>query len=337
MRILRLVGRRLAVLPISVLLMMTFSFLLVELLPGNPALTIVGSFGTAEEVARVEEQLGLNDPAGTRFVRYLTSSLSGDLGSSFYTGRPVTEELLIRLPATIELVLLAIVFAAVVGVGLGSLGAYFRRGAFDRVSRYTITFFQSVPDFLVALVLIFVLFYLADLVPPPVGRLGLSTEGVERVTGFILLDSILAGRFDAFAQGVRQMVLPVLSLGLVYSAYFGKVARSSMGSALLSPQAEFARACGLRERTVVRYAFLQSRTSILTFATILFGALVGGAAIIETIFSWQGAGQWALEAILRLDVPVIQGFILTVGTLTILLYLVLDVVVLLLDPRVRYE
>lgn len=337
MGMLKLIGKRLLILPISILITITFTFLLVELMPGNPALTIVGSFGSAEEVARVEQELGLNDPIGQRYVTYLSSAARGDLGNSFFTGRSVTEELRSRLPATIELVGLSIIFAAVVGVALGTVSAYFRRGWYDRLSRNIITFFQSVPDFLVALVLIFLLFYLARIAPAPVGRLGLTGGGFERVTGFMLIDTLLQGRFDLFVKAIQQLFLPVLSLGLVYSAYFGKVTRSSMGSALLSPQVEFARACGLKERTVVRYAFLAARTSVITFAAILFGALVGGAAIIETIFSWQGAGQWALEAILKLDIPIIQGFILVVGTLTILLYLVLDVIVLLLDPRVRYE
>lgn len=337
MSVVKLIGKRLLVLPISILITITFTFLLVELMPGNPALTIVGSFGTEEEVARVEEELGLNDPITDRYVAYLSAASRGDLGRSFFTDRPVVEELRDRLPATIELVGLSIAFAALVGVSLGTVSAYFRRGWYDRVSRNIITFFQSVPDFLVALVLIFLLFYLARIAPAPVGRLGLGGGGFERITGFMLVDTLLQGRFDLFVRAIQQLFLPVLSLGLVYSAYFGKVARSSMGSALLSPQVEFARACGLRERTVVRYAFLAARTSVITFAAILFGALVGGAAIIETIFSWQGAGQWALEAILKLDIPIIQGFILVVGTLTILLYLVLDVIVLLLDPRVRYE
>lgn len=337
MNIVKLVGKRLLILPISILITITFTFLLVELMPGNPALSIVGSFGTAEEVARVEQELGLNDPITQRFTSYISSAVRGDLGESFFTGQSVSEELRKRLPATIELVALAITFAAIVGVSLGTVSAYFRRGWYDRVSRNIITFFQSVPDFLFALVLIFLLFYLARIAPAPVGRLGLTSGDFERITGFMLIDTLLQGRFDLFVRAVQQLFLPVLSLGLVYSAYFGKVTRSSMGAALLSPQVEFARACGLKERTVVRYAFLAARTSVITFGAILFGALVGGAAIIETIFSWQGAGQWALEAILKLDIPIIQGFILVVGTLTIVLYLALDVIVLLLDPRVRYE
>jgi ABC-type dipeptide/oligopeptide/nickel transport system permease component len=337
MNILRLIGKRLIILPISLLILITFTFALVEIMPGNPAVAIAGQFATPEQIERIEADLGLNDPIGVRYVNYIGAALRGDLGNSFFTGRPVAGELFRRLPATIELVGLSIIFAAIVGVALGSIGAYFRRGWYDRFSRFSITLFQSVPDFLVALLAIYFLFFLAGIAPAPVGSLGLSTAAVERTTGFLLIDTLVAGRPDAFVQYLRHLMLPVLSLGIVYSAYFGKTARSTMGSALASSQVEFARACGLSEWKTVRYAFLAARTPILTFGAILFGALVGGAAIIEIIFSWQGAGQWALEAILSLDVPVIQGFILAAGTLTILLYLALDVAVLILDPRVRYE
>jgi ABC-type dipeptide/oligopeptide/nickel transport system permease component len=204
------------------------------------------------------------------------------------------------------------------------------------VGRTAITAIQSVPDFLLALFLIYTLFFIAGIAPPPVGRMGLIRGDVERITGFLLIDSLVTGGFDAFVQAARQLMLPVLALGIFYSAYFAKTARSTLIEALRSDQVEFARACGLPERTVFRYALLQARTPILTYGAILLGALVGGAAIVEIIFSWQGVGQWALEAILQLDMPAIQGFIIAAGVITILVYLVLDIVVMWLDPRVEY-
>jgi peptide/nickel transport system permease protein len=151
----------------------------------------------------------------------------------------------------------------------------------------------------------------------------------------LLVDTLVAGDLNAFVLAGQHLLLPVLALGIVYAAYFGKTARSTMATALDSTQVEFARACGLSEWKVVYYAFLQARTPILTYGAILFGALIGGAAIIETIFSWPGAGSWALTAILSLDIPVIQGFILAAGFVTITVFLLLDVLILLLDPRVR--
>lgn len=332
----RLIGKRLLMIPLSLLVLITLTFLLLDLIPGNPAVTIAGDFASDEEIASIEESLGLNDPLAQRYVDYLGDAITGDLGRSFFSDRPVRDELLDRLPATMELVAISLLVAGAIGLVLGSLGAYYRRGPVDKVSRGAVTLFQSVPDFLLALLLIFFLFFLLGIAPAPVGRLGLSGGSVDSVTGFLLIDTLIAGDLDSFSRAVQHLLLPVLALGIVYAAYFGKTARSTMATALDSAQIEFARACGLPERKVVWYAFLQARTPILTYGAILFGALLGGAAIIETIFSWQGVGQWALVAILALDVPVIQGFILAAGFVTILLYLLLDVLVILLDPRVRY-
>lgn len=335
--LLKLIGKRLLLLPVSLFVLMTLSFGLTELLPGNPAVAIAGNFATDDEVAKITAELGLDRPLGERYVTYLTDTLHGDLGQSFFTGLDVKDELLHRLPATLELVGLSLVFAAVLGLALGGLGAYYRGSAIDRVTRGGITLFQSVPDFLLALLLIFGLYYLLGLAPDPVGRLGLTTSEPPHRTGFLLIDSLVAGRLDAFGTYLAHLFIPVTALGIAYTAFFGKMARSTMATAFASPQVEFARACGLPERQVVRYAFLAARAPIMTYGAILFGTLIGGASIVETIFAWQGAGQWALEAILKLDVPIIQGFILATGALTMLIYLLLDVMVAVLDPRVRYE
>jgi peptide/nickel transport system permease protein len=332
-----LVGRRLLVLPISLLVLATLSFCLVALLPGNPAVTIAGNFASESEVARIEADLGLDRPFLQQYGDYMVDTLQGDLGHSLFTGQSVGSELTRRLPATIELVLLSLVVAAVIGLVLGTIGAYAPRTPYDRVSRGLVTLFQSIPDFLLAVVLVYLFYYRWGVAPEPVGQLGLVADSVNQVTGFMLVDTLLAGRPDLFMSHVGHLVLPVIALGVVYSTFFGKLARSVMATAFASPQVEFARACGLSERKVVGYALLQGRASILTYGAILFGSLIGGAAIIETVFAWQGAGQWALEAILKLDIPVIQAFILVTGLMTIVIYLLLDVLVAVLDPRVRYE
>ncbi|MDP4804200.1 MAG: ABC transporter permease [Candidatus Nanopelagicales bacterium] len=335
MGLMRLIGKRLLLIPISLFILVSLSFLLLELMPGNPAITIAGDFASDAEIEKIEESLGLNDPLGARYLSYLGSVVRGDLGRSFFSDQPVLGELRERLPATMELVFLSLIVAAIVGLFLGVLGAYYRGRKVDKATRGTVTLFQSIPDFLMALLLIFFLFYLWSVAPAPVGRLGFSGVSVEPITGFLLVDTLVAGDLNAFVLAGQHLLLPVLALGIVYAAYFGKTARSTMATALDSTQVEFARACGLSEWKVVYYAFLQARTPILTYGAILFGALIGGAAIIETIFSWPGAGSWALTAILSLDIPVIQGFILAAGFVTITVFLLLDVLILLLDPRVR--
>ena len=150
-----------------------------------------------------------------------------------------------------------------------------------------------------------------------------------------VVDSLLHGDWTAFTDSLGHLILPAVSLGIVLTAIFAKISRSSLASALTSAQVEFARACGLREGTVIRYAATTARTSFLTYLAITIGALLGGTAIIEKVFGWNGVAQWGLNSISQLDLPAIQGFIIVVGTVTIVIYLLLDVLVLLLDPRLR--
>lgn len=331
----RFVLKRLAMIPLSIVVVVTLSFGLVELMPGDPATAIAGSFASEEQLEEIRESLGLNRSLPDRYVDYLGGVFTGDFGRSFYSNQPITTEIANRLPATLELITLALALAAVIGLALGVVGAYFSRGIPDRITKIGITAVQSVPDFLLALLLIYFVFFIFGLAPAPLGRTGLAGTSVQDVTGLLLVDSLLDGDLQSFGTALHHLMLPVLALGIVYSAYLGKTARATMANALRSQQVAFARACGLRERTVIRYAFLEARTPIITYLAILFGALLGGAAIVETIFSWQGVGEWALTAMLDLDIPAIQGFIVVAGVATILLYLVLDVAVMLLDPRVR--
>lgn len=332
----RFILKRLALVPLSALVVVTLSFGLVELIPGDPAQAIAGGFATDEAVDQIRTDLGLDRPLGERYVSYVSAMVTGDLGRSFVTDRPVSTEIVERLPATIELITLALLFAGILGVAMGTAAAYYSKRAPGRLTNVGITALQSIPDFLLALLLIYFLFFIAGVAPPPVGRSGLGGGSVETVTGFLLVDSLLAGDIRAFGAALQHLMLPVLALGFVYSAYLGKTARSTMTNALRSEQVEFARACGLHERTVLRYALVQARTPIITYLAILFGALLGGAAIVETIFSWQGVGQWSLEAMLDLDVPAIQGFIAVAGLVTVVLYLLLDIIVMWLDPRITY-
>lgn len=327
--------KRLLVIPVSAFVIVTLTFGLVSLIPGDPAVTISGGHGSPAQLAAIRDQLGLNHSLGRRYVDYVLSVGHGDLGRSFYTGQPVRSSIANYLPNTLELIVPALALALGLGLVLGLVGAYFRRRLPDRISSVGITITQSVPDFVLGLLGIYVLFYRLRFVPAPIGRLGVTDALPPRHTGFLFIDSLVAGQWGTFGSAVAHAVLPALTLGIVYSSYFGKTARATLGQAMGSAQVEFARACGLPERQVVRYAFLAARTPILTYGAILFGVLLGGDAIIETIFAWQGAGQWALNAMLNVDVPVIQGFVLVAGLMTLLIYIALDFTVVALDPRLR--
>jgi ABC-type dipeptide/oligopeptide/nickel transport system permease component len=330
-------GKRLVFIPIGLATVIVLAFMLVNLLPGDPAGVIAGPAATPQDLAATRQRLGLDQPLLTRFGDYIGNLLHGDLGSSFYTSRPITDEIFRFLPATLELVGLALIVAAIVGVALGTVASYWKGRVADRAARFLVTIFQSIPDFFLALLLIYLLFFKLGQAPAPVGQLGLLDTPPDHVTGAVLLDALLAGDLATFRSAVAHAILPVLALGIYYSAYFARSTFATLVPALESKQVEYARACGLSEWRVLGYAFRQARTPILTYAGILLAALIGGAAIVETIFSWGGFGQWAIDSILKLDLPAIQGFIVFAGLGALLVFTALDIIVAVLDPRVRYE
>jgi peptide/nickel transport system permease protein len=331
------IGRRLLLIPVSMFVVLTLTFGLQMLIPGDPAAVILGTFASPDQVEAVHRELELDQPVAIRYVHYMEGVAKGDLGRSFFTQVPVWSDIVRFLPNTLELVVPALILAYLLGLLGGTAAAYFHQRMPDRLTRVGVSVIQSVPDFVVALVLIYFFAFQFRLVPPPIGRLAVGASVPPPVTNFLLIDALLGGQWDVFVSALAHMVLPVLTLGIVYSAYFAKTVRTVLIQAFASPQVEFARACGLQERVVVQYALLAARAPILTYGAILFGALIGGAAIVETIFNWRGIGQWALEGMLKVDVPQIQGFVLVAGVATLFVYLALDVAVVLLDPRVSYE
>ena len=330
--------KRILLVPISLFVVITLSFGIIELLPGDPALAILGQFATEENLADVREALELDLPLWQRYVNYLGRIVRGDLGESFLSSREITSEIARFLPNTVELLLVGLLLATVIGVIVGTLGAYFRGRLPDRFARGLITIFQSTPPFLLALLLIYFMFFLWHWAPAPVGRLPITETGLGGSGGgWLLFGSLFTGDFSRFWTVLHHMMMPAITLGFVYAAYLGKTTRATMSQALVSQQVEFARACGLSEWKVLRYAFLQARTPIMTYGLILFGALLGGAAIVEIVFSWRGVGEWALRSMLDVDAPAIQGFIIVTGVITLAVYILLDLLVLLLDPRVKYD
>jgi ABC-type dipeptide/oligopeptide/nickel transport system permease component len=329
--------RRLALLPVGLFIVVSLTFALVNLAPGDPARAIAGGLASEETIAQLRVELGLSAPLGERYVTYLGQLARLDLGTSYYTKQSIGSEIYQRLFDSLELIVLSLIVAVVLGLAIGALGAA-RRGRFiDHASRLLTSTLQSIPDFFLGLLLIYFLFFRQRLTPAPVGRLGLLESRPPRVTGGLLTDAVIAGDWSILASGLRHAIMPVLALGLFYAAYFARTARAVMSSAFASRQVEFARACGLPPRTVWMYAFREARTPILTYGAILFAVLVGGAAIVEIVFSWGGVGEWAVNRILSLDIPAIQGFVLVAGFITLVTYVALDLIVALLDPRITYE
>jgi peptide/nickel transport system permease protein len=327
--------KRLAIVVVSLLALITLSFGLVSLIPGDPGHVILGDFATRAEVAQVDHRLGLDQPLVSRYFDYLGHVVQGNLGTSYFTNLSVGHSLLTLTPNTLVILVPGLVLAILIGLSFGSVGAYFSRRPPDRVVKTYITTAQAVPSFIIGLLLIYVVFYRARIAPAPIGMLSSSAQPPPQVTGSTFLDAILSGSSSTLGSIASHAVLPVITIAIFASTPFAKATRSGLSVALDSSQVEFARACGLPERRVFWYAVTGVRTSLLTFIAIAFGATLGGTAIVENVFSWPGVGQWSLQGVIRGDVPVIQGFVLAMGVATLLAYLVLDVVVMILDPRTR--
>jgi len=333
--LLRLALRRLAILPVAVFLVLTAAFFMVNGLPSNAARNALGPLADDAAVAEFNHKFGLDQDLWTRYVHYLGDLVRGDLGTSYYTSSDISGQLVRYFPATLELSLLSLVVAVVLGTALGVLSAYKSQSVSGRAARMVTSVVQAVPDFAIGLLLIYVFFFLLHLAPAPLGQVGAEDMESLRITNAAALDALLRGRWDVFGSAVSQLVLPVATLGLFYSAIFSRMVGSLLRTALKSPQVEFARACGQPERRVIWYALLDVRAPIVTYIAMLAGFLIGGEAVIETVFAWNGLGQWALAGVLATDLPVIQGFILVATTFTLLLYMMLDVISHVLDPRIE--
>lgn len=315
--------------------LITLSFGLVSLLPGDPAVALLGEYATPADVARIHAELGLDLPFWDRYLGYMSRTLSGDLGHSLFTGSSVSSEILTRLPNTLVYLVPGLVLALIIGMASGTFAAYRYRRFADKAFTFWISILMAMPEFVLALVLLFVFYQQLRIAPAPIGMLSSAQITPPHVTGSIPVDAIIAGQWGTFSSILGRAVLPIVTMGLFFAAPFGKTVRSGLLQVLQSPQIEFARACGLRPAQVFRYALSDIRGSLMTYLVLLFAASLSGAAIVESVFSWPGVGGWSLDGVLKGDVPVIQGFVLIMGSTSLLGYVILDALITLLDPRTR--
>jgi len=312
------------------------TFLLTRALPGDPAAFFAGPAGTQEAVEQVREKLGLNRTLPEQFWIYLGQLARGDLGQAHSTGLPVREELLTRLPASLELVLASLLFAIAIAIPLGIAAARHPNSWMDHACRLVTTAGVSLPTFFTGLLLAYVLYFLLGWAPSPIGRLDPYLTAPPHVTGFYTLDSLIAGDVKLFVASVSQMVLPVLTLGIFVLAPVARMTRASMLSVLSADFIRTARAAGLSTGTVlVRYALRNALLPVVTTLGMVFSFLLGMSVIVEKVFAWPGVGSFALEALVASDYAPVQGFVLTMAVLYTLLNLVIDLAYVLIDPRVR--
>jgi peptide/nickel transport system permease protein len=286
------------------------TFLLTNLTPGDPArLALQRELGrqpTTEETAALRDLLGLDDPIPIRYLRWLGDALTGDLGLSYRTGKPVLESLAERFPTTLQIAGLGLLLAIVIAIPLGVLAAVYQRSPIDHLSRVLALLGAAMPSYWVAYLLILLLSVKLGLLP-------------------------VAG-----SQTWQHAVMPALTLGIGGSASLMRLTRSETLETLHQDYIRTARAKGLRRRTLLlRHALRNTMIPITTVLGMRFAGMLGGAVIVETIFSWPGIGKLVVDAIFDRDYPMIQGFVIFMGTAFLLINLIVDLGYGLIDPRIR--
>ena len=328
-----LVARLAGTLPV-LLLVLVIVFSLARLIPGDPAVTLLGPGATDEQIAALRAQLRLDGPAPAQFVAYVAQLAHGDLGTSLKSGRPVLHEIGQRLPATIELSLLATAIALLVGIPLGVWSSVHANRGIDHVLRVVSLAGVSMPAFLIALLLQLVFgIHLGWL--PISGRLS-PYDVTESVTGFAVLDGLLTNDLEASADALRHLVLPSLVLAAFLAAVLMRFVRASMNEVMSQDYIRTARAKGVSEtRVLFVHALRNGLLPAVTIVGLNFAEMLGGAILTETVFSWPGIGRYMFDAIRNRDYPVIQGTTLLFALMFIATALIVDLVYGMLDPRIR--
>jgi peptide/nickel transport system permease protein len=312
------------------------TFLLTRALPGDPAAYFAGPAATKEAVEQVRVRLGLDKPLPVQFAHYVGDLAHGDLGASLTTGQPVATEIRTRLPASAELTLLGLLLAMATAVPLGIMAAVRPGSMVDHACRIITTAGVSLPVFFTGLILVYVFYYLLGWAPAPLGRLDVFFSAPEQVTGFYLIDSLIARDGELFMASLKQLILPALTLAIFSLAPIARMTRASMLAVLSSDFVRTARASGLSGSTViVTYAFRNAMLPVITTLGMVFSFLLGANVLVEKVFAWPGIGSFAVEALIASDFAPVQGFVLTMAVMYVMLNLAIDILYGIIDPRLR--
>lgn len=330
-------GRLLSALP-SLTGVIVITFLLTRALPGDPAAFFAGPAATQEAIDQIRETLGLDQSLWVQFGIYLRDLAQGDLGQSLTTGQTVVYDLTTRIPASLELTIAGLIFAFTISLPLGILAATRPNSWIDQMARLVATAGVSLPTFFTGLLLVYIFYFRLDWLPAPVGRLDLFSSPPDPVTGFFLIDSLLAGHWDTFGSALSQLFLPAVTLGIFALAPLTRVIRAAMLTVLSSDFIRAARANGLEPMTILfGYAFRNAMLPVLTTLGVVFSFLLGANVLVEKVFAWPGIGSYAVEAVIASDYAPVQGFVLTMATLYILLNLGIDILYRFIDPRAAVD
>ncbi|NBS64034.1 MAG: ABC transporter permease [Betaproteobacteria bacterium] len=335
---LRLIAKRLIAAVPSLFGVVVITFILTRALPGDPAAYFAGGAATAEAIEQVRRQLGLDRSLAEQFLRYLGDLGRGELGLSLTTGQPVLTEIAQRLPASLEIVLVALLVACAIAVPLGVLAAVKQGSWIDQVCRVITTAGVSLPTFFTGLLLAYFFYYLLGWAPSPMGRLDPMFSAPPTVTGFLLIDSLIAREGAVWWAAMKQLSLPVATMAIFVLAPIARMTRASMLGVLGSDFIRTARASGLTPITVLfAYALRNALLPVITTLGMVFGFMLGGSVIVEKVFGWPGIGSYAIDALTASDYAPVQGFVLTMGVLFVFVNLLVDLLYLVVDPRVSVD
>lgn len=311
------------------------AFTMMALTPGDPVQIMIGDQAiTVEQEAQLRHDMGLDRPIVERFFIFLERAAHFDFGESFYHKRPVIDVIAERLPATIELSLVALIVALTTAIPLGVLAAIKKNSIFDRIATVGSLLGVSLPGFWFGILLL-MLFAVQLHILPVSGRIGFDAE-VPSATGFLLIDTLLAGNLKAFGDALAHLILPAITLGLPMTAILMRVTRTSMLEVLRQDYVTFAEAKGLsRRRVLFRHALKNALIPTVSVAAIETGSLLGGNMIVETVYGWPGLGRLVVESIFLRNYPLVQAAVLFYAVTYVLLNFAADILYTILNPRVK--
>lgn len=311
-------------------------FLLLRLLPVDPVSRIVGSIGTKESYATAKHALGLDRSLWHQLTDYVAGLPTLDFGNSYKSSDPVRTELAERIPVTLTLIMLGFFLALAISIPLGRYVATHVGSRTERATSGYAMFAGAQPDFWWGLIFVYVFFFLLGWAPAPLGLLDPAEIAPDGPTNFILVDTLIHGQVGLFFSALGHLALPVLTQAFVMTGPLLKIMRQSATDVLGSDYLLYAEAAGLEPKRKRRWVRRNSLAPVVTISGILFVFALGGSVLIETVFSLNGLGRYALQSTLDTDFPAIQGSVAVMAFLGLLMYLLMDVLYAVLDPRVRY-
>jgi ABC-type dipeptide/oligopeptide/nickel transport system permease component len=312
------------------------AFVILRVIPGNPIVMMLPPQATQEDIIQLKAQYGLAEPIPIQYGIWLKKVVQGDFGVSIFMKQDVMELILERLPATLELVLMATAIALILGILIGTLSVMKKNTLVDKLGSLFATLGLSIPDFLWGL--LFIIFFGVFLnILPISGRIG-STYTLESITGFFLMDSLIKFDFKGFYSSIQHIVLPALSLALPLTAIVIRVIKSSLLEVVEEDFILMARVKGLSERVVIfLHALRNALIPTTTIVGVQFGFLMGGTVLVEIIYSWPGIGKMAVTAIIARDLPLIQGIVIVLAFIFVFVNLIVDLLYTVMNPKIRYR